>query len=330
MLSVRRVRETFIHDLMRTLTTSNFAIFMANNMGLSDFALQYNMKLTTLAVFFIILGFTILIGYIALLFNSDHLNLGGEFSLITAKDMSPFVSAFVGIFFSLAGTILLFVNLKLQTNVHSTNQLLVQKNQFEGTFFNMLNLHNEIVKNIDSIVEDPDGGEDVEIQGKGFFDEFTNLFVTKCEDRKVDSLDELTKLYEYYYTVHNSDIGHYFRNLYHIVNYVDKNPYFDIIRGSEGLLKREDYIKILRAQLSNSEIACLALNGLSTRGKDFRPLIEKYRLLKNINFELELQMDKDYYSNVPKPEILALEYEHLTEIYEEQKRAINGVGGRMS
>ena len=281
------------------------------------------MRFTNLAIFFILLGFTILIGYIVLLFNSDYLSFGSEFSLGTAKDMSPFVSAFVGIFFSLAGTILLFVNLKLQSNVHSTNQLLVQKNQFEGTFFNMLNLHNEIVKNIDSFVEDPDEGEDIEIKGKGFFDEFTNLFVTKCEDQDVDSLEELTKLYEYYYTVHNSDIGHYFRNLYHAVNYVDKNPYFDIVGDSNELLRKKDYVKILRAQLSNSEIVCLALNGLSRRGKDFKPLIEKYRLLKNINFELELQKDKDYYPNVPKPKILALEYEHLTEIYKEQQKAIN-------
>ncbi len=77
-------------------------------------------------------------------------------------------------------------------------------------------------------------------------------------------------------------LGHYFRNLYHIVKYIDDD------KSLKTFDLKYKYAKILRAQLSAPEINLIALNGLTYYGEGFKPLIDKYRLLKNMNFRYEM------------------------------------------
>jgi Putative phage abortive infection protein len=90
------------------------------------------------------------------------------------------------------------------------------------------------------------------------------------------SLSELEKIeaaYQSFYVSHQSEVGHYFRNLYHIVRFVDE----------AAVEQKSSYIKILRAQLSSQELLLLFYNGLSTLGRErFKPLIEKYALLEQL------------------------------------------------
>lgn len=74
---------------------------------------------------------------------------------------------------------------------------------------------------------------------------------------------------------HQSRLGHYYRHMYQMVMYVD-NQTIDI--------DRREYIKILRAQLSNHEQAMLFFNANSDMGKqwDKNKLIENYGLIKNL------------------------------------------------
>jgi len=74
------------------------------------------------------------------------------------------------------------------------------------------------------------------------------------------------------YRAYEAHLGHYFRTLYNIVRFVDE----------KGPDKRLFYVRLLRAQLSDSELAIIFYNGLSEDGKNFKPLIEKYALLDNL------------------------------------------------
>jgi hypothetical protein len=76
-----------------------------------------------------------------------------------------------------------------------------------------------------------------------------------------------------------------------------------------GQKQKKANLRILRAQLSNYEILVLAYNGLSWPGKNFKPLIEKYELLKNLNFENTLS--RVYIKRIIEPDILTAEYPHL-------------------
>lgn len=88
--------------------------------------------------------------------------------------------------------------------------------------------------------------------------------------KKEDVIDVYDKLYAQYSDV----LGHYFRALYHIVKFTD--GYSDI--------NKQKYISIARSHLSNSEQVLLYYNCLHPNGiLKFKPLVEKYALLNNID-----------------------------------------------
>lgn len=56
--------------------------------------------------------------------------------------------------------------------------------------------------------------------------------------------------------------------------------------------KKYEYVAILRSTLSRYELVWLFYNCLSEYGKDkFKPLVEKYALLKNLRLELLINED---------------------------------------
>ena len=84
-------------------------------------------------------------------------------------------------------------------------------------------------------------------------------------------------------------LGHYYRHLYNMVNFIDKNTF------TNKYDKKEFYVKLIRSQLSDYEQILLYYNSLSTLGSDWNypigmnkiekmSLICKYRLLKNCPF----------------------------------------------
>ena len=81
-------------------------------------------------------------------------------------------------------------------------------------------------------------------------------------------------------------LGHYYRHLYNMVNYIDKNDF------TKNFKKKEEYVKLIRSQLSDYEEILLYYNSLAPLGRpwnlpknqteiDKMSLICKYRLLKN-------------------------------------------------
>lgn len=89
-----------------------------------------------------------------------------------------------------------------------------------------------------------------------------------------------------------TEFDHYFRDLYRIIKFIDESP---LITDFED---RYQYTSIVRGQLSRYELLWLFYNGLSVYGRDkFKPLIERYALLKNIREDLLVkETDKDLYA----------------------------------
>jgi hypothetical protein len=168
---------------------------------------------------------------------------------------------------------------------------------FESTFFNILTLHHKIVDGTDIRVSSSTtkDGRDCYIWLANYLDRKcyqaldaqkgapnpapqsgstysleTLFFITQKSYQQI-----VPPLWEQLYREHRSDLGHYFRNLYHVAKFVDSNA---------ALCDREkrQYMGILRAQLSYGELSLLFHNGLSARAAKFKPLIEKYALLKNM------------------------------------------------
>jgi hypothetical protein len=149
-----------------------------------------------------------------------------------------------------------------------------EKKSFEDTFFQMIGLFDRVVSQID--LRDSQAQAYVTAQGRDTF----SIFVTRLErifdkERAASSRQSLLLAYEKFYQKENKELGHYFRLLYNIMKFIDKSSVEDKVF----------YANVLRAMLSDKEVALLFYNGLSPHGHEFKPLIEKYRLLKHLKRE---------------------------------------------
>lgn len=214
------------------------------------------------------------------------------------------------VFIAIAGIILLILNylsqkeeLELTRNeLAFTRREFKQQNEtliiqrFENTFFNLLSLHNQI---IDSIEEFMDGRT---YKKRDYFEYVYNhlsknyvkdsiVIAHRTNNEELElqfHSEQIKRIYKKFVKTnywgvasYQSVLGHYFRNLYHLVKFID-----DSAEITEN--KKKFYGEIVRAQLSSAELGMLFYNSLShyATGNTFKNLIEKYKLL--INFEVNL------------------------------------------
>lgn len=269
--------------------------------------------------------------YVFLLWKHEYLAIGGEFSLTTAKDMGPFFSA-IGIFFTLGSTLLVLANLREQERKNDRDHEQARKSRFEKMFFDVLTMHDRNARAIEATVEElpnpliEDGAAtrpaSAIFKGKNFFEALAEKIAHEYLYAPPKGKIALMGIYTRYFQVHNGDLGHYYRSLYHLINFLEKDDYLISIEKATGdVMKREHYFKILRAQLTNAELTCLAYNGMTQIGSAFKALIEKHKLLKNLNFEMSLPYD--YEPRVPDPGLFAEEYPHLQRVKTDQKKLAN-------
>lgn len=164
----------------------------------------------------------------------------------------------------------------------------LKQQRFETTFFQMVNLHHQIVNGID--IKHPSFGI---IHGRDCFKHTFESLANTC--RNIKNNERLGTIgfgrtgleYDKIFKANQSDYGHYFRNLYTITKFIHLSDTFE----------KQRYADILRAQLSSHELLLLFYNGLSDYGKmKFKPLIETYELLKNMpqNSLIELEHKHQY------------------------------------
>lgn len=176
----------------------------------------------------------------------------------------------------------------------------LRRQRDEATFFQLVNLHHGIVEAIripHYNVIGQDGKIDLVLapghsEGRHAFARIRQLVsehfkISVSNEFEPPTIDAALKSYGAIYLLHQSELGHYFRNLYHIVKFVD---------GS-SLEDKRRYANFIRAQLSSNELMLLAYNGVSFYGRrKFKPLIEKYQLLQNAPLRMLLDpTHKDAY-----------------------------------
>ena len=94
-----------------------------------------------------------------------------------------------------------------------------------------------------------------------------------------------------YFSGHQVRLAHYYRHLYQLVEYVDNMEFL-------SMEQKYAYVKMLRAQLSQHEIAIFFLNSLSLgQPWEKKNYITKYKFIKNLPPNFIDNIDpKDYYN----------------------------------
>jgi hypothetical protein len=146
-----------------------------------------------------------------------------------------------------------------------------KKQSFEDTFFRLLSAQGEIVNSTSLYFS----GSQYTAHGRDCFTTFYQNLRDRYSAEAANTWEEerVSVAYLKFYSDRQAKVGHYFRNLYTLVKFVDRSDVSD----------KKFYTNIVRAQLSSHELLLLFYNCLSPYGKRrFKPLVERYALLEQI------------------------------------------------
>lgn len=145
---------------------------------------------------------------------------------------------------------------------------------FEAAFFNLLDLHNEIV-NGQVLTGDANGKQE---NGRECFNYYYfKLIDNALNIKEVVELIPNDKLVDYSYKTFDKkskkNLEQYFRNLYSTLRFVEKSD----------ISNKEYYYELFKAQLSGFELALIFYDGVFGSDQGSKNLIERSSLLENIN-----------------------------------------------
>ena len=174
---------------------------------------------------------------------------------------------------------------KQQTAVYS-------KQMFESTLFGMLDVHAKILKDISYV-----GGLGSFCEGRRAVDLIVKSFKNTDAYEAGQSLfgtpsshEVMQNQVDAFCNQWKGMLGHYYRNLYWIMKMIDTSHETIIeerhyrVAGRRRFymdyVRKRNYTNIVRAQLSDSEMALLQINCLGDYGVDLKYYVEFYSLLK--------------------------------------------------
>lgn len=155
----------------------------------------------------------------------------------------------------------------------------MKRQQFETTYFSLLEQQQIIRSQLKGKIGDDTYDGILFLQGlkSQLADAISELNYIQdeiSENNKIMLKNKVNQLYLDFFLPNVSNLGHYFRHLYHILKYIDDSQ----------MLDSKKYADLLQSQLSNDELYLLAVNGISNCGRrKMLPLMDKYGFLENYN-----------------------------------------------
>lgn len=230
--------------------------------------------------------------------EEGHLAKAYEF-----ENFVDFLQGTTASFWALAGVFIIFVAFLIQSMqfADQRKQFMIQtdsvnRQNFETSFFQLLSNHNQILLGMRD-VELSKGftAAEQETTGRDCFKRWYQSFTTDLWGFELARADDgemiikkapkdVSEKYVSFYEAHQGELGHYFRNLYHVIKFVNES---DALKDPDAKIEYENrrrYTSLVRATLSQFELALLFYNCVSPLGNEkFKPLVEKFGLLKNLD-----------------------------------------------
>lgn len=253
--------------------------------------------------------FTIIVAVLAI--GAYGLNFYGPLSTEqeTWAQYGDFVGGTMNPLFAFSGLMALLYTIVLQSRElkNSAEQLkksaialegqneLLNKQSFEATYFQLLQLYASVVRGLSVTVNVTQMQPNIRMSSrsiedreclKHLYERFvgSNLDKVARGDHNLTRKEAINVEYLNFYSSYGHVLGHYFRVLYNIVKFVDEASIADN--------EKKRYVNLLRAQLSKYELALLLYNMLSEKGRtDLVRLVKKYNLLKHLEPEVLEEAD---------------------------------------
>ncbi|HEJ9057184.1 TPA: putative phage abortive infection protein [Serratia fonticola] len=168
-----------------------------------------------------------------------------------------------------------------------SNNLMMVRQQVEGAFFQMLNLLQSLINDMDI----QGVGQDSKAFERNGRDVFIYLYKKFKSNKSTERLFFLEPMalgnvdypklkrfigvcFDGFYNDRQQDLAHYFRVLYNTYRFIDNS---NIDESDKKMLAN-----ILRAQLSNYELLMLFYNCLGKHGAKFKEIAIKYEIFDNL------------------------------------------------
>lgn len=270
------------------------------------------------AIVLIISGVVISGLYIYLLSNNNTLTTKSELDISKIGAFGDFIGGVIGSLWTLAGVFLFFQALKdqrqdietniqllqlqiesLETSKQTTEQQgkILRTQQFETTFFSLLNLFIETTDNLEILHAKTDNSVCEIIKGKKVFAVIAEKLYhsTKTTGSQFLVMHSKTILaYERIHDEYEETLQPYFGVLYSVLKFIDN--------ADLEVSEKYTYSNTLRSYLTNSELLILNYHWTRHFGNSFKELFKKFNLLKNLPISLlpELKVHKKNLDRVLK------------------------------
>ena len=245
-------------------------------------------------IFWTVIGLSVAVMitvYVLRLRNLQLASEPGDFGVF-----GDYVGGVLGAITGLVSVVFLYFTYMKQIEIYSVQKSQTEHNQFEQTFFHLLDNLRILRQHLNNKKDNTEGLSyihyfrvliesriDTICKREHAFDEFNAL----------DTRREIEEIYQKAFTTESDQLGHYFRSLYHLLKYInehcpkdkDKKMYFDLVQ----------------AQMSTDELYLTSINGISSYGrKKLHPLLNDYSFLENLAIDENESIRKLVYFYYPK------------------------------
>lgn len=214
--------------------------------------------------------------YVGILYHEEFARTTEDFGVF-----GDYIGGTAGTIVGLISIVLVYITYKSQVDFSRRQEKNISCQQFESTLFELLSQQQQIRFQLTGVI-----GENEEYHGHSYLHKFREELSDAMSDLNYESdllvkdnevflKSKINDIYMDIYLPKASSVGHYFRNSYHIVKFIDSTSLVD---------NKNDYIGFLQAQLTGDELYLLAINGISIFGRNrMRSLLDKYSVLENID-----------------------------------------------
>ena len=253
-------------------------------------------------VFIVLSGIAFGWGHIIKPFKADYI---ADYALLGTY--GDFVGGVLGTIFGVISVLLVIKTFNHQQTATLDNKQQLEIERFHDLFFELLHLYQSQVselcgayktfteaktQNVDSNEDNNYEVREYSYNNKDFFDfekeKLQRSFTPKksFEQNQAEAL----KTYMFFYIKNKDKIGAYYRTLYRI---------YDLIDNAKTIPEeiKKDYLKIIRAQLTETELFFLRYNALTYYGRKFIKYINEYNILKHLPV-FELLEFKDWWKDL--------------------------------
>jgi len=182
-----------------------------------------------------------------------------------------------------------------KVELHETRKE-IQKQHRENNIFQLLKILNDVISQLDVKHRKVKGGNITDIStGRDCFDRYHYKLESRYKSEgttqpTLSSSDKFGIAYNSFWNDWRKDLGHYFRTLFNIFKYLNSAEF-----SPED---KKFYGNIVRAQMSDPELAVLFHNCLTSHGEAFIALAVEFELFDNL--PSEMMLDDAFLLKIPQ------------------------------